>query len=648
MLFCFLSVQPYGVIFYGDSITESWNGLDHGFPVARAVGVDEVFRKHFGLFDARAFGIGGDESAHLLWRLLHGELPNGTTASGSSTSPRVAVLNIGTNDLGAARRGSTLSEAYASVNAAVPGVLQRIVQTVRLFRRAAPDTHLVLQALLPRSRDAGGDDQFLQPSVYTDALDSINEGLHALAAEDGHLHFVDCNDGLYDAADGSLVPELLPDGLHPSKDGYDRIGSCLAVTVRQLWDRSAAEFEAQRTAPATTRALPDGDAKAAEAHETIQALLAKVRAADEAGEGLDAKVDLPDDLGFVSKNGRGQVSAFPSLDQADRTKLHSVRGRRHHHHHHHRDDAERRHSGRHYGSAFRDRDHDRDRRRSRPAAAVALPVPLGSSKADEAEMRGIFDALKLVDDEAKRARREGRPDAKVVAILGDDGNGAVAMVQGGAAGASSVAVDAAGAGVSSKAVSGVHRVSTHLTLPLSMPALTLRPAVNAVNAEDLEKAQEAMNRAFGLTFGAATNSADPAASASAAAAASSLSSLVEGSMEAFSSISDAVIKAIRESLDAARPAAQAAGEVVQKAAQSAAQTAQKAAAEAAEASREATTEATEKAREAAAEASSEAQEAAAEATERARQAAAGAMEASHDAAEKAADAMRQAFGRLGK
>jgi hypothetical protein len=39
----------------------------------------------------------GDQTGHLLWRLLHGEVPG-------RRQPKAAILLIGTNDLGRARR----------------------------------------------------------------------------------------------------------------------------------------------------------------------------------------------------------------------------------------------------------------------------------------------------------------------------------------------------------------------------------------------------------------------------------------------------------------------------------------------------------------------------------------------------------------
>jgi len=64
----------------------------------------------------------GDQTAHLWWRLLHGEVPL-PTAVLQEKAPRVAVLLIGTNDLGAADCHRNVTELLA----AAPGIVQRCV-----------------------------------------------------------------------------------------------------------------------------------------------------------------------------------------------------------------------------------------------------------------------------------------------------------------------------------------------------------------------------------------------------------------------------------------------------------------------------------------------------------------------------------------
>ena len=78
-----------------------------------------MFDAHYSSkYSAVPLAIGGDQVAHLTWRLQHGELPQ-------AHLPKVVVLNIGTNDLGAARADADQHSAEAFISLAVPGVTLR-------------------------------------------------------------------------------------------------------------------------------------------------------------------------------------------------------------------------------------------------------------------------------------------------------------------------------------------------------------------------------------------------------------------------------------------------------------------------------------------------------------------------------------------
>jgi lysophospholipase L1-like esterase len=80
------------IIIWGDSITAHADGESAGKPCCSDINEAQrvAFQAH-GLQPV-LFGISGDQTSHLAWRLQHGEWPN--------YPPRVALLLIGTNDLG--------------------------------------------------------------------------------------------------------------------------------------------------------------------------------------------------------------------------------------------------------------------------------------------------------------------------------------------------------------------------------------------------------------------------------------------------------------------------------------------------------------------------------------------------------------------
>src|SRR5437870_3676093 len=56
------------VLFLGDSITDAWGGEGHPRKASGA----EIFEKQFMPLKAANFGIGGDQTQHVLWRLQNG------------------------------------------------------------------------------------------------------------------------------------------------------------------------------------------------------------------------------------------------------------------------------------------------------------------------------------------------------------------------------------------------------------------------------------------------------------------------------------------------------------------------------------------------------------------------------------------------
>jgi lysophospholipase L1-like esterase/ketosteroid isomerase-like protein len=175
------------VLFLGDSITDNWRKPEQGLP---------VWEKNFGMLHAANFGISGDRTQHVLWRMQNGEL--------DGYKPRAVVLMIGTNNTGLERDKltprNTTEEVVDGVTAIVKGLTTRW-----------PDTKILFLAVFPRS-EKPTDPARLQ-------VDAVNRGLAKL--HDGkHVFFLDIGQKFL-AADGTLPKEIMPDFLHPSTKGYE-------------------------------------------------------------------------------------------------------------------------------------------------------------------------------------------------------------------------------------------------------------------------------------------------------------------------------------------------------------------------------------------------------------------------------------------
>jgi lysophospholipase L1-like esterase len=173
------SEGPIGVLFLGDSITEGWSG-----------GGKSVWEKYYAPLNAANFGIGGDQTQHVLWRIANGEL--------DGINPKVLVLLIGTNNIGYPQEDILRADEL---------IVQRIHEKL-------PNTKVLVLGIFPRGRDP------IDPNVAVmrAKIKFVNDGLAKL--DDGEkTRFLDIGDKFL-SADGTISPRIMPDALHPNRAGY--------------------------------------------------------------------------------------------------------------------------------------------------------------------------------------------------------------------------------------------------------------------------------------------------------------------------------------------------------------------------------------------------------------------------------------------
>eukprot|EP01062_Namystynia_karyoxenos_P041342 TRINITY_DN30130_c0_g1_i2.p1 TRINITY_DN30130_c0_g1~~TRINITY_DN30130_c0_g1_i2.p1 ORF type:complete len:369 (+),score=80.46 TRINITY_DN30130_c0_g1_i2:99-1109(+) len=212
------------LVFVGDSITEALRGTNVGYgstdfpdshPVQRYLaGQPKLFRKWFGSVGGLALGVAADETQHLLYRLLHGEL--------GRCAPAVVVLLIGTNNLSISKHSPE-------------DTARGIVAVVQLMCGLLPSAALLIQALLPRA-DCRFDRSSCipgKPSRITRHVQRTNE-LVASAAPRAcpRARVVDCGGGLL-TPQGGVNRTLADDYLHPNPRGYEVIWRCLLPHIQR-------------------------------------------------------------------------------------------------------------------------------------------------------------------------------------------------------------------------------------------------------------------------------------------------------------------------------------------------------------------------------------------------------------------------------
>jgi lysophospholipase L1-like esterase len=187
------------VAFLGDSITHLWSDTEVGGG-KYAHGL-KVWERTFGHLKPGNFGIAGDRTQHLLWRLR-----NGLMEGFKAHPPKLFVVLIGTNNQ---------EDGAGEVAEGIRAILDEIRQNLA--------SRIILLAIFPR----GSPSDPLRAKNQT-----VNEKLRGMA--DGErVRFLDLGPRFLEA-DGRLSPGIMTDGLHLSEKGYERWAEGLLPVVREM------------------------------------------------------------------------------------------------------------------------------------------------------------------------------------------------------------------------------------------------------------------------------------------------------------------------------------------------------------------------------------------------------------------------------
>lgn len=180
------------LVFLGDSITEGWEGAGK-----------EVWASKYGPREAANFGIGGDRTEHVLWRLDHGNF--------DGLKPKLIVIMIGTNNTGHRQ------DAPADTAAGIRAILDRL-------RAKCPESKILLLGIFPRGERVD------------DPLRKINDKTNAIIqsfADGERVVYKDIGDKFLDSK-GVLSKEIMPDLLHLSPKGYGIWADAIESDVERM------------------------------------------------------------------------------------------------------------------------------------------------------------------------------------------------------------------------------------------------------------------------------------------------------------------------------------------------------------------------------------------------------------------------------
>jgi lysophospholipase L1-like esterase len=182
------------VLFMGDSITDFWRNESGPFAGK------PVFDKYYGQWKVANFGIAGDTTQGVLYRLQNGE--------GQGFKPKAVMLMIGTNNTG---RNSA------------PEIVEGIGAVVLELRKDFPDAKILLLGVFPR---AGAD------NPVRGTIAEINKSISKL--DDGkNVFYLDIGKKFLDEQ-GNIPRDIMSDGLHPSAKGYEIWGEAVKEPLAKL------------------------------------------------------------------------------------------------------------------------------------------------------------------------------------------------------------------------------------------------------------------------------------------------------------------------------------------------------------------------------------------------------------------------------
>jgi len=177
------------VIFIGDSIIQQLQQND-------------VWNRYFEPLHSLNFGIGGDQTQHVLWRVQNGEM--------DGNSVRIVVLLVGTNN-----HENTADE-----------ICDALATIVKEIHARQPEAHVLVVEIPPRGQ---------QPNVVRDKLQAVNRLMRDRKIDNLDRRFqticVDWN-LFIDQKTGEISHKDMYDYLHFTTAGYEKLFEPIAEEIQ--------------------------------------------------------------------------------------------------------------------------------------------------------------------------------------------------------------------------------------------------------------------------------------------------------------------------------------------------------------------------------------------------------------------------------
>ena len=179
------------LVFLGDSITQRWGEAGR-----------EVWDKYYSRRKAANFGVDGDRTQHVLWRIEHGNF--------EGIHAKAIILLIGANNSIA---GNTAQE-----------IADGVMAVVQKLREKVPESKILLLAIFP-----SGERPENPQRVKAVAANAIFQKV----ADGRMIHYLDIGDR-FTNRDGTVSKEIMHDFVHLSPSGYGLWAEAIEPVLRDL------------------------------------------------------------------------------------------------------------------------------------------------------------------------------------------------------------------------------------------------------------------------------------------------------------------------------------------------------------------------------------------------------------------------------
>ncbi len=195
---------PVGLLFLGDSITRQWVTVPH------------IWDHYYGAYQSAYFGIGGDGTQHIIWRIENGEL--------DGISPKVVVLLVGTNNCG--------SSSAEHISAGIRKI-------IRLIHEKNPTTKILALGIFPRGPRINADGSPDNWESHMAKIRTVNADLATL--DNGNsIRALDITASFL-GNDGTIPNTIMPDQVHLTPAGYQIWADAMQPLLQEMLASASTE-----------------------------------------------------------------------------------------------------------------------------------------------------------------------------------------------------------------------------------------------------------------------------------------------------------------------------------------------------------------------------------------------------------------------